>query len=86
MLIPHGTNEQPRLFVEPNGVVLESLAERVEALEKVIATKGPDDTRKDWRKVVGMFGDSEFMRQVDEECLRMREAEREVARRGESAE
>ena len=30
-----------------------------------------------------MFGDSEFMREVDEECLRMREAEREAARRGE---
>ena len=69
-----------------NDLTLESLAKRVEALEKVIATKGPDDTRKDWRKVVGMFGDSEFMRQVDEECLRMREAEREAARRGESAE
>jgi hypothetical protein len=69
-----------------NDLTLKSLAKRVEALEKVIAAKGPDHTRKDWRKVVGMFGDSEFMRQVDEECLRMREAEREVARRGESAE
>jgi hypothetical protein len=69
-----------------NDLTLESLAKRVEALEKVIATTGPDHTRKDWRKVVGMFGDSEFMRQVDEECLRMREAEREAARRGESAE
>jgi hypothetical protein len=69
-----------------NDLTLESLAKRVEALEEVIATKGPDSTRKDWRKVVGMFGDSEFMRQVDEECLRMREAEREAARRGESTE
>jgi hypothetical protein len=33
-----------------------------------------------------MFRDSEFMREVDEECLRMREAEREAARRGELAE
>ena len=86
MLIPHGTNEQPRLFVEPNGVVLESLAERVEALEKVIATKESDQSRKDWRKVVGMFRDSEFMRKVDEECMRVREAEREAARRGEPPE
>jgi len=45
-----------------------------------------DLSREDWRKVVGMFRDSEFMRQVDEECLRMREAEREAARRGELAE
>jgi hypothetical protein len=66
-----------------NDVTLESLAKRVEALEKVIATKGPDQSRKDWRKVVGMFRDSEFMRKVDEECLRIREAEREAARRGE---
>jgi hypothetical protein len=69
-----------------NDLTLESLAKRVEALEKVIATKGSDHARKDWRRVVGMFGDSEFMRQVDEECVRMREAEREAARRGESAE
>jgi hypothetical protein len=69
-----------------NDLTLESLARRVEVLEKVIATKGPDRSRKDWRKVIGMFGDSEFMREVDEECLRMREAEREAARRGELAE
>ncbi len=41
---------------------------------------------KDWRKVIGMFRDSEFMREVDEECERMREAERESARRGEAPE
>ena len=28
-----------------------------------------------------MFGDSPFMRQVDEECLKRREEEREAARR-----
>jgi hypothetical protein len=64
-------------------LTLESLAKRVEALEKVIATTERDRSRKDWRKVVGMFRDSEFMRKVDEECLRVREAEREAARRGE---
>jgi hypothetical protein len=69
-----------------NDLTLESLARRVEVLEKIIATKGTDRSRKDWRKVVGMFGDSEFMREVDEECLRMREAEREAARHGEPAE
>ena len=69
-----------------NDLTLESLAKRVEALEKVIATKEPDQSRKDWRKVVGMFRDSEFMRKVDEECLRIREAEREAARRGDLAE
>jgi hypothetical protein len=69
-----------------NDSTLESLAKRVEALEKVIATKEPDQSRKDWRKVVGMFRDSEFMRKVDEECQRIREAEREAARREELAE
>ena len=69
-----------------NELTLESLAKRVEALEKVIATPRPDQSRKDWRRVVGMFRDSEFMRRVDEECLRVREAERESARRGDVAE
>jgi hypothetical protein len=66
-----------------NHVTLESLAKRVEALEKEMATKRPDQSRNDWRKVVSMFRDSEFMRKVDEECSRIREAEREAARRGE---
>jgi hypothetical protein len=66
-------------------LTLESLAKRVEALEIAVA-KAPNRARKDWRKVVGMFRDSEFMRQVDDECQRAREAEREAARRGELAE
>ncbi len=69
-----------------NDLTSESLAKRVAALEKEMATKRLDQSRKDWRKVVGMFRDSEFMRKVDEECLRVREAEREAARRGELAE
>ncbi len=69
-----------------NELTLESLAKRVEALETAIAARTPVRNRKDWRKVVGMFHDSEFMREVDEECLRLREAEREAARRGELAE
>jgi hypothetical protein len=69
-----------------NDLALESLAKRVAALEKEMATKRPDESRKDWRKLVGMFRDSEFMRKVEEECLRSREAEREAARRGKLAE
>jgi predicted transposase YdaD len=67
-------------------LTLESLARRVEALETALAGKGTNHARKDWRKVVGMFRDSEFMREVDEECQRMREAEREAARNAELAE
>lgn len=64
-------------------ITLESLAKRVEALEAALAAKAPRRPAKGWRKVVGMFQDSEFMREVDEECLRLREQEREAAR-GES--
>ena len=69
-----------------NELTLESLAKRVEALEIAVGTKGPGQSRKDWRKVVGMFRDSEFMREVDEECLRTRDAERIAARSGEQVE
>jgi hypothetical protein len=64
-----------------NQLTLESLAKRVEALEIAMAAKEPNRSSKDWRSVIGMFRDSEFMREVDEECLRLREAEREAARR-----
>jgi hypothetical protein len=67
-------------------LTLESLAKRVEALEIALAAKESNRPAKDWRRVVGMFHDSDFMREVDEECLRMREREREEARREESAE
>jgi hypothetical protein len=69
-----------------NELTLESLAKRVEALEIALAAKTRNRPAKDWRKVIGMFRDSTFMREADEECLRIREAEREAARRGESAE
>jgi hypothetical protein len=68
-----------------NDLTLESLARRVEALERALVARDSTRWPKNWRKVVGMFRDSEFMRQVDEECQRMREAEREAARREESA-
>ena len=69
-----------------NELTLESLAKRVEALETANTAPTPAPPRKDWRKVVGLFRDSEFMREVDDECLRLREAERDAARRGASAE
>jgi hypothetical protein len=69
-----------------NELTLESLAKRVEALEIALAAKEPTRRAKDWRRVVGMFHESDFMREVDEECRRMREAEREEARREEAQE
>ena len=65
-------------------LTLESLAKRVEALER--SAGAAQRAGKDWRKVIGMFHDSEFMREVDEECQRTRELERQAARAAEEAE
>jgi hypothetical protein len=67
-------------------VTLESLARRVEALERALCLRPNSVGAKDWRRVVGMFGDSEFMREVDAEGQALREAERAEARSAESAE
>lgn len=67
-------------------LTLESLAKRVEALEKALAAKESDHARKDWRNVVGMFAESDFMRQVDEEGQKIREAERAQAQQETEAE
>ncbi len=67
-------------------ITLEGLAKRVEALEQALAAQSRNRPAKNWRKTVGMFCDSEFMREVDDECQRMREAEREAARREDSPE
>jgi hypothetical protein len=60
-------------------LTLESLAKRVEALEAAVGVKEPNRSAKDWHKVVGMFAGSDFMRQVDEEGRKIREAERAQA-------
>jgi len=67
-------------------VTLESLARRVEALERALQLKPATAHGKDWRRVVGLCGDSEFMRQVDAEGQALREAERAEARHAESVE
>ena len=69
-----------------NELTLESLARRVEALERALDLKPVTFRAKDWRSVVGMFEDSEFMKQVDAEGRALREAERAKARREESGE
>jgi hypothetical protein len=62
-------------------LTLESLAQRVAALEKDLAEqKAKADGKKDWRRVAGMFTGSEFMKQVDAEGQAIREAERKAAR------
>ena len=61
-------------------LTLESLPERVGALEQALKLRSLAPKEKNWQNVVGMFGDSEFMRQVDEEGRKIREAERKQAR------
>ena len=65
-------------------VTLESLANRVEALEKEIKDVKTQQTKpkKDWRRVVGILDDSEFARDMIAETLAIREREREAAREG----
>jgi len=63
-------------------LTLESLAARIEALEKKLAEQKPG--KKDWLKTVGMFDDDpDFKREVIDVGQAIREAEREAARRGE---
>ena len=67
-------------------ITLESLARRVEALERALDLRPPLPGQSPWRSVVGMFAGSEFMRQVDEEGRKIREAERAQAQAGPGAE
>ena len=64
-----------------NEPTLESLTQRVAALERELKTQRAPETKRDWRRVVGIAGDSELMRQIDDEGRKIREAEREDARR-----
>lgn len=56
-------------------LTLESLARRVERIEEQLKTLRGIPPTKDWRQVVGMFSASEFMKQVDEEGRKIREAD-----------
>jgi len=60
-------------------LTLETLAKRVEELERKLDQR-ETAAGKDWRLAAGMFTDSEFSRQIDEEALKIRLADRETAR------
>lgn len=60
------------------------LEERIATLERQVAelmaaVKQPP--RKDWRRTIGMFTGDEIMKEVFEEALKYREADRRRARR-----
>ena len=63
-----------------NEVTLESLAKRVDELERLIVQRRPAD--KDWRRVVGMFDDSDVMPKVIAEGQAIRQADRQAAAEG----
>lgn len=66
-------------------ITLESLAQRLDALERTVHGQFSPGREKDWRRVVGLFGDSEFMKRVDAKGQAIREAERTDAQPAESA-
>lgn len=62
---------------------LTEVVKRLEAVEQELAALRKKPRPKDWRRVVGMFAGSEFMKQLDADVAAAREAEREAARQGE---
>jgi len=66
---------------------LQTLEERVAALEKEVARlsgllrpavePGPDD----WKSTLGMFANDPIMKEIDEETRKIREADRQRARK-----
>ncbi len=63
-----------------NELTLESLAKRVETLERLLAAPPSTSRVKDWRLAVGMFTGSEFMKQVDAAGQAIRQSDRDEAR------
>jgi hypothetical protein len=66
-------------MVEPT---LADVVKRLEAVEHELSALRKRPRPKDWRRVVGMFAGSEFMKQLDADVATAREAEREAARQG----
>ncbi len=61
-------------------LTLESLARRLDEIERRLNEKETSGA-KDWRLVAGMFTGREFSKIVDEEGRKIREADREQARK-----
>ena len=68
-----------------------TLEERVAQLERRLdelaqAKSASGSPPKDWRRTVGMFQGDPIMKEIIDEALRMREAERDAAREQERSE
>lgn len=65
----------------------QTLEERVATLEQQVARlsdllrPGAEPGRDDWKSVVGMFANDPIMKEIDEEVRKIRERDRERARR-----
>ena len=66
-------------------LTLESLAERVAVIEKILAEMRQAESRsssfKDWRRTIGMFAGDEVMKEIFEAGRQIREADREECNR-----
>ena len=65
-------------------LTLETLAKRVEALEKKLAEQEAERParKKDWRRVIGISEDNDFTRLMRAEIEAAREADRRAGREG----
>jgi len=67
-----------------NELTLESLAKRVEVLEKELAEQRKQPAaKKDWRRVVGISEDNEFTRAMLQELEAISDADRKAAEEAE---
>jgi hypothetical protein len=64
---------------------LNKLKSRIEALEQQVSelrtAAGAGTHARNWRSAMGMFGDDPIMKEILDEALKYREADRERARR-----
>ncbi len=61
-------------------LTLESLARRLDKVEHLLSEQAASGA-KDWRMAAGIFTGREFSKTVDEEGRKIREADRDEARR-----
>jgi hypothetical protein len=59
---------------------MQSLEERVAALEQAVFSRDRKVGRDDWKTTLGMFDDDPMMKEIIDEALRIREEERRLAR------
>ena len=71
---------------QPKHMMETTLEERVEVLEKQVASLlsrlGSQPTQKDWQHTIGMFADDPVMRDIQAEGQKIREADRRKTHRG----